>query len=184
MSIEYDIYLTTHKENVIKGFEWIKQNLSELVGDNGDKFLNLVYSHDSSKTKKDEYNPYDEYFYGKNKSAKVVEEFNKAWLRHIHRNPHHWQYWVLINDDHKTGMNAIEMPYGCVIEMICDWWAFSWDKGDLTEIFKWYDKHKSYMILHTNTRRTVEMILEKIKTKLEALNADIQISRSLESEEG
>ena len=52
-------------------------------------------------------------------------------------------------------------------EMICDWWAFSWAKGNLHEIFKWYDEHKKYMKLHTNTRKKVEDILGRIKEKLD-----------------
>nr|DAE02562.1 MAG TPA: hypothetical protein [Siphoviridae sp. ctmYS12] len=29
----------------------------------------------------------------------------------------------------------MDMPYNYIIEMICDWWAFSWNKGNLQEIF-------------------------------------------------
>lgn len=28
----------------------------------------------------------------------VKEAFDLAWLKHQKRNPHHWQYWLLIND--------------------------------------------------------------------------------------
>ena len=51
--------------------------------------------------------------------------------------------------------------------MICDWWAFSWNKGNLNEIFNWYEKHMDYMKLSDATRKTVEDILSKIKKKLE-----------------
>ncbi len=87
-----------------------------------------------SKNTPDEYTPYDNYFYGEQTPA-IIEAFNRAWLMHIHRNPHHWQYWVLINDEPKEGTILIEMPYPYIIEMICDWWAFSWIKGDLSEMF-------------------------------------------------
>ena len=60
------------------------------------------------------------------------------------------------------------MPYNYIIEMICDWWAFSWKSGNLYEIFDWYDKHKEYMILHNSTRKSVEYILNRIKEKLDA----------------
>ena len=42
----------------------------------------------------------------------------KAWLLHIHRNPHHWQYWVLINDNPEEGENLIEMPYNYIIGLV------------------------------------------------------------------
>ncbi len=39
-------------------------------------------------------------------------------------------------------------------------------QDNLKEIFKWYDTNKSKMILHKNTKTTVEFILDKIKTIL------------------
>ena len=115
----------------------------------------------------DEYNAYDKYFYGGNCSFGVVQAFNYAWLLHIHRNPHHWQHWVLINDNPKEGEVIMDMQYNYVIEMICDWWSFSWKTGNLYEIFTWYDDRKDYIKLSTNTRIVVEMILEKMRRKLE-----------------
>lgn len=167
MSTQYNQYLKDHKEGVIKSFEWIRDNLPELVSDGTDYEWQIGTMHDFSKTRMDEYDAYDDYFYGKNRSHKVVQEFNKAWLLHIHRNPHHWQHWVLINDDPELGEIIIDMPYNYIIEMICDWWSFSWRQGKLDEIFKWYDEHKDYMKLSPKTRKTVEEILEKIKIKLE-----------------
>lgn len=59
------------------------------------------------------------------------------------------------------------------IEMICDWWAFSWIKGDLSEMFAWYKDHADYIKMHNNTRSIVEEILEMIRTKLtEVENAE------------
>lgn len=84
-----------------------------------------------------------------------------------------WQYWVLINDEPKEGTILIEMPYPYIIEMIGDWWAFSWIKGDLSEMFAWYKDHADYIKLHNNTRSIVEEILEMIRTKLtEVENAE------------
>lgn len=54
------------------------------------------------------------------------------------------------------------MPHKYIIEMICDWWSFSWIKGDLFEIFAWYENHKNYIKLHPNTRLIVEEILGRI----------------------
>lgn len=99
-----------------------------------------------------------------------MQDFNYAWLRHIHMNPHHWQHWVLINDDPTEGEKIMDMPYVYVVEMICDWWSFSFNKGNLDEIFSWYGEHDKYMKLSKNTRNTVEDILNKIKAKLEEEN--------------
>lgn len=172
MSREYDLYLQEHKFNVKKGYDWIKENLPDLIPD--DMRLYLTYQigfvHDASKTEPDEYGPYDEYFYGGNRSNQVVDDFNYAWLLHIHRNPHHWQYWILKNDDQGLGENVLDMPINYILEMICDWWSFSWSKDNLYEIFDWYDNHKKYIKLSKNTRKTVENILDQIRRKLDKLN--------------
>lgn len=167
MSYQYDQYLTKHKENVKNGFDWIRNNLPDMIKDIPNLEWQCCFAHDQSKSESDEYEAYDAYFYGNNKSYQVVQDYRKAWLLHLHRNPHHWQYWVLINDDPKEGEILIEMPINYIWEMICDWWAFSWAKGNLHEIFKWYDEHKKYMKLHTNTRKKVEDILGRIKEKLD-----------------
>ena len=164
MSANYNNYLKEHIANVQKGFDWLKRNLPELIRPEYN-FANILV-HDLSKYMDAEYMAYDLYFYSDAKSDWIVEGFNKAWLHHIHRNPHHWQHWVLIEDDGEEKFKALEMPYNYIIEMICDWWSFSWKKGDLTEIFEWYDKHRDHMKLGRNTRRTVEDILAEIKLKL------------------
>lgn len=170
MSVQYDNYLTEHKENVAKGFRWLQENIPEVIEDGFE--WQICFNHDASKTDPEEYDAYDAYFYGNNRSYSVVQNFKKAWLRHIHNNPHHWQHWILINDDPKEGMVVIDMPYIYVVEMICDWWSFSWTKGDLNEIFGWYEDRKDYMKLSANTRISVEYILGKMKDKLEEKDID------------
>ena len=60
------------------------------------------------------------------------------------------------------------MPTYYIIEMICDWWSFSWKTGDLYEIFNWYEKRKDYIQLSESTRKIVEDILTKIRDILES----------------
>lgn len=162
MSQEYTNYIQEHKNNVEKAYHWlvdhniIEPEWSACVREN-------IIEHDMSKYSFFEYDAYDNYFYG-TRTEKVIRDFDYAWLHHIHENPHHWQYWVLKHDDEPE--EALEMPIQYVYEMICDWWAFSFKKGDLKEIFGWYEKHKG-MVLHPNTRKLVEDILDKIKNILE-----------------
>lgn len=173
MSREYDLYLQNHKANVKKGFDWVKENLPDIIlADNEVDYEHQIgFEHDASKTDPEEYEAYDAYFYGGNRSYEVVQNFNKAWLRHIHLNPHHWQHWILINDDPNEGEIVLNMPYNYVIEMICDWWAFSWNSGNLRDIFDWYNKHKDYIKLSDKTRVTVNLILKAIETKLTELES-------------
>ncbi len=160
MSTEYTTYIVEHCENVRKAYDWLLGH--KIIESN--KFEIYIVHHDVSKYSEAEYAAYDAYFYGKSKSKEVQDVFDLAWLHHIHNNPHHWQHWVLINDD--DGTKALEMPEAYVIEMICDHWAFSHKSGNLYEIFDWYNDHKKTMILHKNTKKLYESILDKIKTIL------------------
>ena len=164
MSAKYNEYISNHIANVKKAYLWLKDraiiDLKEAEAD----FLNQLNIHDLSKYSEEEYKAYDLYFYGA-KTEKVKNDFDYAWLHHIHENPHHWQHWVLVNDD--EGTYALEMPKEFVYEMICDWRSFSHKTGNLYEIFDWYKAHSKKMILHENTRNLVEEILDKIKTELD-----------------
>jgi len=162
MSSKYDEYLIDHIGGVKSAFSWLIEHFPDISEKMAD-YRGIIDQHDNSKYSDEEYRAYDNYFYG-NKSYAVVRDFNYAWLHHIHNNPHHWQYWVLQHDDEPE--EALEMPYWYVIEMICDWWSFSFRSGNLYEIFDWYEKHKG-MKLHTETRKFVEDILGKIKEKLD-----------------
>lgn len=166
MSLMYNEYLKQHRDNVIRGFNWIRENLPELLP-NDENFNHLFNWHDFSKYDNEEYQAYDNYYYGGYQSDEILNNFNLAWLHHIHNNPHHWQFWVLINDDPNESEILLEIPYRYILEMICDWWSFSWKNGDLTEIFKWYDSHKNYIKMNEKSRKKLENILKKIKEKLE-----------------
>lgn len=182
---EYERYLTQHIDNVKQGYEWIKDNLPHLLDEHNfiedtayyGELDDIIDQHDSSKYRRIpetsnyyelrcEYDAYAEYFYGE-KTEETKEAFDRAWLAHIHSNPHHWQHWVLVNDD--DGTKALDMPYVFIIEMICDHWSFSWKENNLYEIFDWYDDHKETMILSDKTRLTYERILSEIKSVLDTV---------------
>lgn len=180
---QYEEYLTQHIGNVKKGYEWLKENIPDVVS--VDNYFDeiqyygeldeIIKAHDRSKYTRVpdaehyyelscEYDAYANYFYGE-QTPEVKECFNRAWLAHIHANPHHWQHWMLQNDE--DGLILIDMPYVFVVEMIADWWAFSWKANNLYEIFSWYEKNKKGILLSDKTRKNVEMILGKIKDKLD-----------------
>ena len=166
MSAKYNEYISEHIANVKKAYFWLKDHaIIDFKEDEAD-FLKQLNIHDLSKYGEKEYDAYDKYFYG-NRSYEVVQNFNYAWLQHIHKNPHHWQHWILINDDSDLGIVALEIPLNYIIEMICDWWSFSWKSGDLYEIFDWYAKHRDGMQINDTSRKIVEDILNKIHTKLD-----------------
>lgn len=177
MSQQYEEYLFNHRSNVIAAFEWFETNLPELFEDldvGVDIRHQIVMGHDASKNTSEEYEAYDRYWYGGNKSYKVVYEYDIAWLHHIHNNPHHWQHWVFFkHDDPMEAITTFEMPVNYIIEMICDWWSFGWESGNLHEIFTWYDDRKDYIKFHDKTRKRVESIFVLMKKKLEEANEDL-----------
>ena len=171
---KYEDYLNNHIANVKKGFDWLCNNLPQIIEDyDVDELGDFISSHDESKWSSEEFYPYAVYFNGDKNAddrAEVEEAFNVAWLHHQHNNPHHWQHWLLREDD--GDMFALKMPYHYILEMISDWWAFSWAKGNLYEIFDWYEDNKPKMLLHEETQKTVESILEQIKNKLDSDGTD------------
>ncbi len=112
MSDQYDRYLDQHRRNVRRGWEWLVDNLPDLFSKVDLQAMKTqILNHDASKDSPEEYVAYDRYFYGGNKSFRVVQDFRKAWLHHIHENPHHWQHWVLNNDEPEEGEVILEMDY-------------------------------------------------------------------------
>ena len=161
MSTAYTDYIIEHCENVRKAYDWLVDH--KIIKN---EYLQYIIHHDISKWTDEEFKAYDAYFYGKaGKTAAVKEAFNFAWLHHIHHNPHHWQHWVLINDD--DGTKALEMPEEYLIELVCDWWSFSHKTGKLDEIFDYYKSHKANLIMHKNSQKRLEELLDKIKEALE-----------------
>jgi hypothetical protein len=155
---------------VVAGFEWLKTNLPEVLENIKDDLeWQICKSHDYTKIQPDEYAAYDAYFYGGNRSSYVVNNFNMAWLLHIHRNPHHWQYWILINDEPEEDAIIMDIPDKYVIEMICDWWSFSWKTGNLSEIFKWYEERRRYFQFSVKSRMKIEKILFQMEEKLKEM---------------
>lgn len=185
MSKEYDAYIRTHKSCVVLGYLWfsikawdkVMEVLPDLINFSRPSLTQQMFSHDKSKYDYTEYQAYDDYFYGNKEllnKDQVEIDFNKAWLHHIHKNPHHWQHWVLVEDDDGLNM-GLDIPDNYILEMIADWWSFSWKKfidgkmqniSDLKEIFEWYDKHKDIMVLSENTRKKVESMLDIIEGQL------------------
>lgn len=76
--------------------------------------------HDMSKFRPSEWFAYADYFYGgpypetdttplllrymfsMRTQAQCQADFDHAWLLHQHRNPHHWQFWLLHEDTRRT----------------------------------------------------------------------------------
>ncbi len=85
--------------------------------------------------------------------------FDFAWLLHQKRNRHHWQWWVLPEDD--GGSKVLPMPEPYRTEMICDWLGAGRALGT-PSVNAWYKKNGRKMQLHPSTRAWVEQQLTEL----------------------
>jgi hypothetical protein len=133
-------------------------------------------NHDLSKFLPSEFFPYANYFYGNYRSYKdastyektyhnfkykedVEREFDIAWLKHIHRNPHHWQHWILREDDGET--KTIQMPEIFLEEMIADWIGAGKAITGKDNLKEWWDKNKHNILVGKSRREYIEMFVNK-----------------------
>lgn len=117
--------------------------------------------HDISKFRPSEFFPYANYFYG-DRTEKTSKAFDSAWLKHQHRNKHHWQHWVLQEDTGETKLQ--EMPKQYRLEMICDWVGASKAYG--SDIVAWYAQSRPARKLNPKTLVQVEKELAQIDPAL------------------
>jgi hypothetical protein len=139
--------------------------------------------HDASKFLPSEWLPYANYFYGPtgpppgtfnysdpsvspNRAGNVdrwnrarVEAFDAAWNRHQKRNPHHWQFWLLVRD---TGESVpLPMPDRYVREMVADWVGAGRAITGRVEVAGWYAKNRDRMRLAPETREAAGALIAK-----------------------
>ena len=118
--------------------------------------------HDLSKFRLSEFIPYSRYFYNRDGTPKQIRNetgdltLDYAWLLHQHRNPHHWQYWVLKEDE--GGTKTMEMPHKFLLEMWCDWMGAGKARG-MGDIVNWYEENKNRILLAPVTRGVIESMV-------------------------
>jgi hypothetical protein len=119
--------------------------------------------HDLSKLSKAEWMPYLHWFHTpqgikfKGESfthTRYKEEFDKAWLHHLHTNPHHWQFWIM-----PDSQVILAMPEKYVKEMVADWSAAGRAQGHGDDLMAWYERNKDMMKLHPETIQLVEALV-------------------------
>lgn len=121
--------------------------------------------HDLSKFLPSEFIPYANYFYGNDNKKRDKtgyykptdtgnKDFDFAWLLHQKRNKHHWQWWILPEDEGR--IKILDMPLKYRKEMLCDWRGAGRAQGFGDNTKEWYEKNKDKMLLHKDTREWIE----------------------------
>lgn len=171
---EYDTYLAKHRRGVMDSFYMVRPQLRDYMLNNLchnenevehrlSELWKQLNQHDDSKYSDVEYNAYNDYFYGKERTPEIELNFNMAWNHHQKCNPHHWQYWTLIKDSGK--IMPLPMPFNYIVEMLCDWHSFS-RKNLQSTAYKWYIENKNNMMLHKDTITVIETLIELFKEPL------------------
>jgi hypothetical protein len=140
-----------------------------------------LVAHDLSKLRPSEFVPYGLFFYSLPGATwrKPVPEagasarMREAWLRHVQRNAHHWQHWVLIRGASVIStreadcagvaadvLEALPMPERYVREMLADWLgvarAYQGSYPESLATWSWWQQNKDQMVLHEETRRLLD----------------------------
>lgn len=136
---KYEAYVKEHISNVNKVYSLFKEKCPDHATD----FVTLPYEmipmdtyitiHDDSKYEDYELEPYALWFTAGNRTEEAKTLFDKAWLHHIHQNPHHPEHWLLVRND--MTVDILEMPEPFVIEFLCDITAMSLKFGGLPSEF-------------------------------------------------
>jgi hypothetical protein len=121
--------------------------------------------HDRSKLTRAEFSGYRKYFFdrkdefrrGQLDPAKVDREFDLAWNHHQKSNPHHWEFWLLIEKGGET--RPVPMPETYVREMVADWMGASRAKTGSWDIEEWVIKAAPGLVLHRQTAEDLQLIL-------------------------
>ena len=126
------------------------------------------FVHDWSKFRLSEFIPYARYFYGDYPEYKdsnshvpkglfkqdIERHFDKAWLYHIHRNSHHWQFWLLQEDD--GPLKNIPIPLKYLKEMVCDWRGAGKAITGKDNTPAWYNDNQERINLNRVNRSWIE----------------------------
>lgn len=116
--------------------------------------------HDLSKFYPDEFGPYARYWGKKpeERTAEVIESFEKAKVRHEKRNKHHYEYWIRFDGRGKPYAAPMDSRY--VIEMFCDWRAAGFVYKGKDDSREYFMRAGPTMLLHPETKEWIEEYYE------------------------
>lgn len=141
-----------------------------------------LFTHDLSKFLPSEWFPYVDKFYDQEKTDREAnaygfplesapwgtfldDRFMVAWLFHQHRNPHHWQYWVMRKD---TGGVAysVGIPHEYLLEMVADWAGAGRAISGKWDLASWWSKNKDKMRLRLEDVKEIDRLVTMLDVRL------------------
>jgi hypothetical protein len=122
----------------------------------------FLADHDNSKWCEDEFYGYAQHFFGG--GSPIL--FARAWLHHIHNNPHHWQYWIFADGYSPEGSGledgVAEMPTMYALEMIADWQGSSFVYTGSWDMRAWLQDNMKKIRLHSRTASFLRGVLSDL----------------------
>lgn len=126
--------------------------------------------HDLSKYSPTEFIPGAKYYQGTRSPNDRDRELNghsSAWMHHMGRNRHHFEYWRDYSPKHKGYMVPVKMPLNYVVEMFCDRVAASkiYQGENYTDhsAYDYFMAAKHRRVIHEETSDTLESLLFMLK---------------------
>ena len=128
-------------------------------------------THDLSKYSPTEFWIGAKYYQGTrspNAAEREDKGFSEAWMHYKGRNRHHYEYWSDLNK--ATGRyECVEMPRRYLVEMVMDRRAacITYQGKAYTDAsaFEYFDKSRERSLMHPNTRRQLQYILEMLRDR-------------------
>lgn len=104
------------------------------------------------------------------------DKWAKAWLHHLHNNPHHPEHWILSwrgNPDFYNGIGhriapfvtVLPMPETYVREMIADMMGTGYGFSRSWDISEWLNQNGPDMPFHPRTIAVIKKVLEEVGYK-------------------
>lgn len=145
--------ILTHRHQVIKnGFHL------------GIFFLTL--RHDLSKFSYQEFSLSSKYYLGNSSPTNLERKshggFSEVANHHVHKNKHHFQYWV---DFYRGYLIVRPMPLKYALEFFADMLSANktYDKAHFSgeNVLKYFESRKGYFILHSGTKEFLENCIKR-----------------------
>ncbi len=158
---DYRNYIDEHRLNIKKAFDLYKDDISEYFDCNMEDLLNRVIYHDMIKYSSEEFESYRQFFYPKDSETPDKNKMNYGWLHHIHSSTHHWNYWIIIDEDGET---ILDMPNIDIAEMLLDWISMGIKFNSSAK--NWYLEHYDKIKLSPITREKIDYFMDKFEMRL------------------
>lgn len=155
---EYYDYLNQHIGNVQRSYyQFLRPVIETQCPEELEACDLAVACHDSSKYEDDEFIAYCNHFYPCEGFEDDETAYAFAWLNHQHRNPHHWQHWILMRDEGEK--QPLDMPIPEIVNMVSDWHSFS-AKDPKSTAANWYKQNKDKFLLSDFTKEWVTFFIQ------------------------